>query len=67
MVVTSYLTKLKAARAGLQAFLSERARSKAGREYHLWFYDTEVWKGLRWFGVPIPAIQILADVSCSCV
>jgi cephalosporin hydroxylase len=53
IVVTSYLTKLKAARAGLQAFLSERARSKAGREYHLWFFNSYVWKEMRWFGVPI--------------
>lgn len=49
----SYLTKLKAVRAGVSAFLRQRTRSRVGRDYGVWFYNTNVWKEMRWFGVPI--------------
>jgi cephalosporin hydroxylase len=47
------LDKLKAMRAGVSAFLREHTRSRVGRNYGAWFYNTNVWQEMRWLGVPI--------------
>jgi cephalosporin hydroxylase len=33
--------------------LRERTRSKVGRDYGIWFYNTDVWRGMSWLGIPI--------------
>ncbi len=71
----SYLTKLKATRAGVRAFLRQRTRSRVGRDYGVWFYNTNLWQGMRWLGVPIQKLpfdlwnyqEILAELRPSLV
>jgi cephalosporin hydroxylase len=46
-------TKLKAMRAGISAFRRQRARSRAGNAYGVWFFNSDLWKETRWLGVPI--------------
>ncbi len=45
--------KLKAARAGIAAFMRDRSRSRAGNAYGTWFYNNDLWKQTTWLGVPI--------------
>jgi cephalosporin hydroxylase len=33
--------------------MKDHARSRAGQQYGIWFYDTNVWRGMSWLGVPI--------------
>ena len=45
--------KLKAVRSGVSAFLRHRARARAGHSYGVWFFNSNLWREIRWLGVPI--------------
>lgn len=49
----SYRTKLRGLQAGVSAFLRNRTRSKVGRDYGVWFFNTNLWQEMRWLDVPI--------------
>jgi cephalosporin hydroxylase len=51
--MASYRTKLRGLRAGVSAFLRNRTRSKVGRDYGVWFFNTNLWQEMRWLDVPI--------------
>jgi cephalosporin hydroxylase len=51
----NFKNKLKAVRAGVSAFQRQRARTRtrAGHSYGVWYFNSNLWREIRWFGVPI--------------